>query len=73
MSQTNTPLPRQVADSYVDDLIALNPVIGTYLGVKESSSRLPDLSPAGQERLAELQRAALAKLDEAEQPARRGQ
>ncbi|WP_405837764.1 DUF885 domain-containing protein [Streptomyces sp. NBC_01518] len=66
MSQTNTPLPRQVADAYVDDLIALNPVIGTYLGVKESSSRLPDLSPAGQERLAELQRATLAKLDEAE-------
>src|SRR5260221_12264420 len=66
MSQTNTPLPRQVADAYVDDLIALNPVIGTYLGVKESSSRLPDLSPAGQERLAELQRATLARLDEAE-------
>ncbi|MEV5528853.1 DUF885 domain-containing protein [Streptomyces prunicolor] len=66
MSQTNTPLPRQVADAYVDDLIALDPVTGTYLGVKESSSRLPDLSPAGQERLAELQRATLAKLDEAE-------
>ncbi|MFJ3898982.1 DUF885 domain-containing protein [Streptomyces sp. NPDC090083] len=66
MSQTNTPLPRQVADAYVDDLIALDPVTGTYLGVKESSSRLADLSPAGQERLAELQRATLAKLDEAE-------
>ncbi|MFJ2886221.1 DUF885 domain-containing protein [Streptomyces sp. NPDC087305] len=66
MSQTNTPLPRQVADAYVDALIALDPVTGTYLGVKESSSRLADLSPAGQERLAELQRATLAKLDEAE-------
>nr|WSY56636.1 DUF885 domain-containing protein [Streptomyces sp. NBC_00886] len=66
MSQTNTPLPRQVADAYVDDLIALDPVTGTYLGVKESSSRLPDISPAGQEALAELQRATLAKLDEAE-------
>ncbi|MFJ9247536.1 DUF885 domain-containing protein [Streptomyces sp. NPDC101776] len=66
MSQTSTPLPRQVADAYVDDLITLDPVTGTYLGVKESSSRLPDLSPAGQERLAELQRATLAKLDEAE-------
>ncbi|WP_416959702.1 DUF885 domain-containing protein [Streptomyces sp. Agncl-13] len=66
MSQTNTPLPRQVADAYVDDLIALDPVTGTYLGVKESSSRLTDLSPAGQEALAELQRATLAKLDEAE-------
>ena len=66
MSQTNTPLPRQVADAYVDDLIALDPVTGTYLGVKESSNRLTDLSPAGQEALAELQRATLAQLDEAE-------
>ncbi|MEV6117333.1 DUF885 domain-containing protein [Streptomyces sp. NPDC052109] len=66
MSETKSPLPRQVADAYVDDLIALDPVTGTYLGVKESSSRLPDYSPAGQEALAELARATLAKLDEAE-------
>ncbi|MFF7366238.1 DUF885 domain-containing protein [Streptomyces tricolor] len=66
MSDTQIPLPRQVADAYVDDLIALDPVTGTYLGVKESSSRLPDYSPAGQEALAELARATLAKLDEAE-------
>ncbi|MGW5033680.1 DUF885 domain-containing protein [Streptomyces nigra] len=66
MSDTNTPLPREVADAYVDELVALDPFTGTYLGVKESSSRLPDLSPAGQEALAELQRATLARLDEAE-------
>ncbi|MBD0843666.1 DUF885 domain-containing protein [Streptomyces sp. TRM68416] len=66
MSQTNSPLPRQVADAYVDDLIALDPIIGTYLGVKESSSKLPDTSPAGQEALAELARTTLARLDEAE-------
>jgi len=66
MSDTNTPLPREVADAYVDELIALDPFTGTYLGVKESSSRLPDLSPAGQEALAALQRATLARLDEAE-------
>ncbi|MEU6544923.1 DUF885 domain-containing protein [Streptomyces sp. NPDC046859] len=66
MSDTNTPLPREVADAYVDDLIALDPLTGTYLGVKESSSRLPDLSPAGQDALAGLQRATLARLDEAE-------
>ncbi|GAA2199170.1 DUF885 domain-containing protein [Streptomyces bangladeshensis] len=66
MSDTQIPLPRQVADAYVDDLIALDPVTGTYLGVKESSSRLPDYSPAGQEALAELARATLARLDEAE-------
>ncbi|MCI3278532.1 DUF885 domain-containing protein [Streptomyces cylindrosporus] len=66
MSETKNPLPREVADAYVDELIALDPVTGTYLGVKESSSRLPDLSPAGQEALAELARATLARLDEAE-------
>ncbi|MFF3377155.1 DUF885 domain-containing protein [Streptomyces sp. NPDC002680] len=66
MSDTKNSLPREVADAYVDDLVALDPVTGTYLGVKESSSRLPDTSPAGQEALAELARTTLARLDEAE-------
>ncbi|MDL2078086.1 DUF885 domain-containing protein [Streptomyces sp. GXMU-J15] len=66
MSETKSPLPREIADAYVDELIALDPVTGTYLGNKESSSRLPDLSPAGQEALADLARATLARLDEAE-------
>ncbi|WP_046730046.1 DUF885 domain-containing protein [Streptomyces humi] len=66
MSQTNSPLPRQVADTFVDELIALDPITGTFLGVKESSGRLPDTSPAGDEALAQLQRATLARLDEAE-------
>ncbi|MFJ9740770.1 DUF885 domain-containing protein [Streptomyces sp. NPDC101166] len=66
MSEITSPLPREVADAYVDELIALDPVTGTYLGVPESSSRLPDLSPAGQEALARLSRDTLARLDEAE-------
>ncbi|MEU6800426.1 DUF885 domain-containing protein [Streptomyces neyagawaensis] len=66
MSDTKSPLPREVADAYVDDLIALDPLTGTYLGVKESSSRLPDTSPAGLEARAELIRTTLARLDEAE-------
>ncbi|WP_067672936.1 DUF885 domain-containing protein [Nocardia miyunensis] len=66
MSQTTNPLPREVADAYVDELIALDPVTGTYLGVPESSSRLPDPSPAGQEALAALARRTLERLDEAE-------
>uniref|UniRef100_A0AAU3HV21 DUF885 domain-containing protein n=1 Tax=Streptomyces sp. NBC_01393 TaxID=2903851 RepID=A0AAU3HV21_9ACTN len=66
MSETKKPLPREVADAYVDELIALDPVLGTYLGVKESHSRLPDTSPAGQEAVAELARVTLARLDEAE-------
>jgi uncharacterized protein (DUF885 family) len=66
MSETKSPLPREVADAYVDELVALDPITGTFLGVKESSSRLPDLSPAGEEAQAELSRRTLARLDEAE-------
>ncbi|MEU3840242.1 DUF885 domain-containing protein [Streptomyces sp. NPDC028635] len=66
MSETKSPLPREVADAYVDELIALDPITGTYLGVPESSRRMPDTSPAGADALADLARATLAKLDEAE-------
>ncbi|RZU17891.1 DUF885 domain-containing protein [Streptomyces sp. BK239] len=66
MSEITSPLPREVADAYVDELIALDPVTGTYLGVPESSSRLPDLSPAGQEAIARLTRDTLTRLAEAE-------
>ncbi|MFF8279040.1 DUF885 domain-containing protein [Streptomyces lateritius] len=63
---SSSPLPRQVADTYVDALIALDPITGTYLGVKESAGLLPDFSPSGQEAVAELARDTLALLDEAE-------
>ncbi|MFD7320273.1 DUF885 domain-containing protein [Streptomyces sp. NPDC059875] len=63
---SSSALPRQVADTYVDALIALDPITGTYLGVKESAGLLPDFSPAGQEAVAELARRTLALLDEAE-------
>ncbi|MFE1948428.1 DUF885 domain-containing protein [Streptomyces massasporeus] len=66
MSEIKSPLPREVADAYVDELVALDPITGTFLGDKESSSRLPDTSPAGQEALAELARRTLARLDQAE-------
>ncbi|MFF5445372.1 DUF885 domain-containing protein [Streptomyces sp. NPDC012888] len=68
MQQTHdgTRLPRQVADAYVDSLIELDPITGTYLGVAESSGRLPDFSPAGTEALTGLARATLAELDAAE-------
>ncbi|MFF7686759.1 DUF885 domain-containing protein [Streptomyces syringium] len=62
----NGALPRQVADAHVDALIALDPITGTYLGVRESSPRLPDFSPAGQEAVADLFRATLSRLADAE-------
>ncbi|MEV4684528.1 DUF885 domain-containing protein [Streptomyces kurssanovii] len=63
---SSSPLPRQVADAYVDALIELDPALGTYLGIKESSGLLPDFSPAGTEALARLARETLARLDDAE-------
>ncbi|MGW7287370.1 DUF885 domain-containing protein [Streptomyces sp. NPDC054847] len=63
---SSSPLPRQVADAYVDALIELDPALGTYLGIKESSGLLPDFSPAGTQALADLARETLARLDDAE-------
>ncbi|MEU5644646.1 DUF885 domain-containing protein [Streptomyces milbemycinicus] len=63
---SDASLPRQVADTYVDALIELDPITGTYLGVPESARRLPDFSPAGQQALADLARTTLDRLGEAE-------
>ncbi|WP_030860722.1 DUF885 domain-containing protein [Streptomyces sp. NRRL F-2747] len=65
-SDSASRLPRQVADAYVDDLIAIDPITGTYLGVAACSSRLPDFSPAGRAAAADLSRSTLARLDAAE-------
>lgn len=59
-------LPRRIADDHVDALVELDPVTGTYLGVTESSGRLPDFSPAGREAVAHLARTTLGRLDAAE-------
>ncbi|MFB7586255.1 DUF885 domain-containing protein [Streptomyces sp. NPDC056169] len=67
MPETSSSLlPRQVADAHVDALIALDPITGTYLGVKESAGHLPDFSPAGQKAVADLARRTLVALDAAE-------
>ncbi|GAA5609104.1 DUF885 domain-containing protein [Streptomyces platensis] len=60
------PLPREVADAYVDALVDLDPITGTFLGVAESSDKLPDFSPTGQEAVAQLARTTLEKLTQAE-------
>lgn len=67
MSDTSSSaLPRQIADAYVDAIIELDPITGTFLGVPDSSRRLPDFSPAGQAEVARLIRATLLELDAAE-------
>ncbi|MEU3353903.1 DUF885 domain-containing protein [Streptomyces sp. NPDC037389] len=63
---TSAELPRQVADAYVTAFTELDPITGTFLGIAESSRRLPDFSPAGQRAIADLARATLEALAEAE-------
>ncbi|MCC3778233.1 DUF885 domain-containing protein [Streptomyces sp. UNOB3_S3] len=62
----DTPLPRQVADAYVDALIRLDPIVGTFMGDPLSSGRLPDLSPDGHDAMAALARTTLTRLSAAE-------
>ncbi|MEV7183954.1 DUF885 domain-containing protein [Kitasatospora sp. NPDC093102] len=58
--------PRRIADDHVRELAELDPLTAVYLGVNLDDDRLPDLSPAGPEAIADLARRTLAKLDEAE-------
>jgi len=55
--------PRAIADSYVDGVVALDPLVATALGLPEGRDRLPDLSPAGSAALADLARDRLADLE----------
>ncbi|MFJ2779918.1 DUF885 domain-containing protein [Kitasatospora sp. NPDC087315] len=59
--------PRRIADAYVQALAVLDPLTAVYLGLHPDDDRLPDLSPAGDEAVAELGRHTLARLAEAEQ------
>ncbi|MGK5532461.1 DUF885 domain-containing protein [Streptomyces sp. URMC 129] len=61
-----TALPRRLADSYVDALVELDPITGTFLGVPGSDDRLPDFSPDGQAAVAGLARETLGRLAESE-------
>lgn len=63
---TPSSTPRAIADSYVDALVALDPLTSTALGALPHEDRLPDLSPDGQDALDDLARATLADLDAAE-------
>ncbi|MFB7287729.1 DUF885 domain-containing protein [Actinacidiphila glaucinigra] len=65
---TGSPLPRRIADAYVDAVTELDPITATYLGVRTGQDRLPDFSPAGLEAQAELARRTLAGIDAAEVP-----
>ncbi|MGZ4534746.1 MAG: DUF885 domain-containing protein [Nocardioidaceae bacterium] len=49
-----------IADAYVEDYAALDPVSATYLGIAGHDDRLPDLSPDGFKAREHLTRATLA-------------
>jgi uncharacterized protein (DUF885 family) len=51
-----------VADSYLDDLTALDPLAATMMGIPGHDDELPDLSPAGLQALSELRCRTLAAL-----------
>ncbi len=60
---------RAVADQFVRQAAELNPLLATTLGLPDWQDELPDLSPAGHEATAELQRATLGRLAGLEQAA----
>jgi uncharacterized protein (DUF885 family) len=69
------PSVRSLADRYVDERCALDPMLATMLGVPGHEDRLPDHSPEGIEARAALDRdtlVALAALEPADDDERRG-
>ncbi|MBC9926503.1 MULTISPECIES: DUF885 domain-containing protein [unclassified Leucobacter] len=62
--RTPTPID-QIAEAWVDTLVAHEPTIGTMIGRNEANGKLADLSPAGAEAYAADARATLAELSAA--------
>ncbi|WP_278236830.1 DUF885 domain-containing protein [Isoptericola sp. AK164] len=54
------------ADAYVRRFAALEPIAASFMGLPGHDHELPDLSPAGHEARADLDRALLRELDELE-------
>src|SRR4051794_21886850 len=65
-TQADPRTPREIADGYVDALVALDPVLATSLGSPEGRDRWPDWSPDGAAAVTELRRRTLSELDAAE-------
>jgi uncharacterized protein (DUF885 family) len=56
------PTARRIADRWVDTLAELDPLVATWLGLRPDEDRMPDLSPAGLDAVADAQRRVLADL-----------
>lgn len=59
--RTPTDVDR-IAERWVDEIVRLNPVVGTYIGRTSEDHRLPDYSPEGHAAVVDATRAALAEL-----------
>jgi uncharacterized protein (DUF885 family) len=55
--------PRELADRYVHDLAAVDPIVATNLGLVPHDDRVPDFSPDGHAQRAALARRVLTDLD----------
>ena len=66
VSATRTPTAvDRIAEDWVDTIVGLDPIQGTYLGRTDHDHRLPDYSPDGHAARDEAKRAALAALRDA--------
>jgi len=63
---------RSLADDYVQEIAALDPVVATFFGLPIGQDELPDLSPSGREAMDERHRATLVQLAEMERAAGAG-
>ncbi|MEO7259920.1 MAG: DUF885 domain-containing protein [Jatrophihabitantaceae bacterium] len=54
-----------LAERHLDAQLQLDPLTATFIGVPDFDDRMPDLSPAGLQALAELDRATLRELSQA--------
>jgi uncharacterized protein (DUF885 family) len=55
----------EISDRFVDELVVLDPIAGTYLGVPGGDEELTDYSPDGHQARAELARRSLAAVQAA--------
>jgi uncharacterized protein (DUF885 family) len=55
----------EIADRFIEDMAAVNPLAATRMGVPGHEDRMPDLSPDGQAEMAGLVRRTMAELTQA--------
>ncbi|MFU8948050.1 DUF885 domain-containing protein [Mycetocola zhadangensis] len=65
LQRTPTPIDA-IAEDWVDTLVDIDPLVGTYIGRDEVNNRFGDFSPAGHERFIAEARKVIAALDNAE-------